>query len=216
MKFPDPNKPIATCVSETCDNCSVRSALHCHFTLKDLTLFLVIALPSFLLGGAGIYHMNGWMLVPWLTLMIGYFGFVEIRVMCSHCPHYAEEGSTLRCWANYGSPKIWRYRPGPLTLPEKVVFFAGLALVWGYPLFFLIVELQLFLLVLYLLTTAGFYMTLRMFLCSQCMNFACPLNRVEDGVRSGFFECNPEVARAWSVDVMQRENKGDDPPELKR
>jgi hypothetical protein len=46
--------------------------------------------------------MNGWMLIPWLILIIGYFGFVEIRVMRSHCPHYAEEGGSLKCWANYG------------------------------------------------------------------------------------------------------------------
>jgi hypothetical protein len=203
MKFLDPDKPIATCVSETCDNCTVRNVLHCHFTLKDLVYFLVILSPSFLLGGAGIYHVSGWMLVPWLMLMIGYFGFAEIRVMCAHCPHYAEEGNSLKCWANYGSPKIWKYRPGPMTLLEKVIFFVGLALVWGYPLFFLVVGFQFFLLVVYLLSTAGFYMTLRTFLCSQCMNFACPLNRVGNEVRRSYFECNPEVAKAWTKDVEQ-------------
>jgi hypothetical protein len=139
------------------------------------------------------------MLIPWLVLIIGYFGFVEIRVMCSHCPHYAEEGRSLKCWANYGSPKIWRYRPGPMSLTEKIVFFAGLALVWGYPIFFLIVEFHLFLLVVYILSTLGFYLTLGKFLCSQCMNFACPLNRVGDEVKRGFLERNPTVAKAWST-----------------
>ncbi len=28
MNFLDPNKPISTCISETCDNCSVSNALH--------------------------------------------------------------------------------------------------------------------------------------------------------------------------------------------
>ena len=203
MKFLDPNKPIATCAAETCNSCKVGSALHCHFTLRDLIYFLVIVSPSFLLGGAGIYHVSGWMLIPWLILIIAYFGFVEIRVMCSHCPHYAEEGSSLKCWANYGSPKIWKYRPGPMTMLEKVVFFAGLAVVWGYPLIFLIAKFQVFLLIVYLLTVAGFFVTLRTFLCSQCMNFACPLNTVENEVRSGFFERNPEVAKAWRVDGKQ-------------
>jgi hypothetical protein len=203
MKFLDPNKPIATCAAETCNSCNVGSALHCHFTLRDLIYFLVIVSPSFLLGGAGIYHVSGWMLIPWLILIIAYFGFVEIRVMCSHCPHYAEEGSSLKCWANYGSPKIWKYRPGPMTMLEKVVFFAGLAVVWGYPLIFLIAKFQVFLLIVYLLSVAGFFMTLRTFLCSQCMNFACPLNTVENEVRSGFFERNPEVAKAWRVDGKQ-------------
>ena len=77
MKFLDPNKPIATCISETCDNCTVSNALHCHFTLRDLIHFLLIVFPCFLLGGAGIYHISRWMLIPWLILIIGYFGFVE-------------------------------------------------------------------------------------------------------------------------------------------
>ncbi len=205
IKFLNPNKPISTCISETCDNCTVRNALHCHFTLRDLIHFLVIAFPCFLLGGAGIYQESGWMLIPWLIIIIGYFGFIEIRVMCSHCPHYAEEGSSLKCWANYGSPKIWKYRPGPMTFWEKFIFFAGFALVWGYPLAFLISSFQLFLLIVYLITVAGFFMTLRTFLCSQCMNFACPLNTVNNEVRREFFENNPEVAKAWAIDTKRKE-----------
>lgn len=200
MIFLVPNKPIATCISETCDNCTIKNLLHCHFTPKDLIHFLLIASPAFLLGGNGIYYVSGWMLIPWLFSIVGYFGFVEIRVMCSHCPHYAEEGSSLQCWANYGSPKIWKYRPGPMTVLEKVIFFVGFVCVWGYPLIFLVAGSQLFLLMVYILTVAGFFMTLRMFLCSQCMNFACPLNTVEDNVRGEFFKKNPEVAKAWTVD----------------
>lgn len=201
--FLDPNKPIATCVSESCDDCSVRHTLHCHFTLKDLTHFLLIAFPTFLLGGAGIYHIDGWLLVPWLVIIVGYFGFVEIRVLCSHCPHYAEEGSSLKCWANYGSPKLWKYRPGPMTGGERFIFLAGFALVWGYPLVFLVYGMQWFLLLVYLITVAGFFMTLKTFLCTQCINFACPLNRVSDEVRKEFFARNPRIAKAWGVDLEQ-------------
>jgi len=205
LEFLDPNKPIATCISETCDNCTVSETLHCHFTLNDLIHFLLIVSPSFLLGGAGIYYISGWWLIPWLIVIIGYFGFVEIRVMCSHCPHYAEKGSSLKCWANYGSPKIWKYRPGPMTFWEKFIFFVGLALIWGYPLFFLISDFQLFLLIVYLLSVAGFFKTLGMFLCSQCMNFACPLNTVNNEVRSNFFKCNPKIAEAWANDIKHNE-----------
>jgi len=47
MTFLDQNKPIATCISETCDNCTVCKTLHCHFTLRDLIYFLLIVSPSF-------------------------------------------------------------------------------------------------------------------------------------------------------------------------
>ncbi|MBW2053654.1 MAG: hypothetical protein JRG97_00420 [Deltaproteobacteria bacterium] len=197
MLFLDPKKPLQTCVSENCDDCAVKEAVHCHFRPKDLLHFLSIALPPFLLGGAGIYFISWWLLALWIALIIGFFGFLEIRVMCSHCPHYAEPGGSLKCWANYGSPKLWKYRPGPMSFMEKFLFFAGFAVIWGYPLIFLIKGTQWFLLIVYIISTIGFFMTLKIALCTQCMNFACPLNSVDEDVRREFFKQNPDIARAW-------------------
>jgi len=199
--FLDPHKPIQTCLAENCDGCAVHKTLHCHFRPIDLLHFLAISLPTLLLGGAGIYYESGWMLALWLLIVVGFFGFLEIRVMCSHCPHYTESGNSLKCWANYGAPKIWSYRPGPMSFMEKFIFFGGIVIIWCYPLFFLIKGMQWFLLVVFILSTLGFFMTLKIFLCSQCMNFACPLNEVEDSVRQEFFKRNPDVAKAWGVDV---------------
>ena len=200
MFFLDPTKPINTCFSESCNGCAVRKTLHCHFRPTDLIHFMAIVLPSFLLGGAGIYHVSGFLLVWWLGMIAGFFGFLEIRVMCSHCPHYAEPGNTLKCWANYGSPKIWNYRPGPMSLMEKFLLLGGFSIIWGYPLIFLLMGMQWFLLIVYVISAVGFFMTLKIFLCSQCMNFACPLNGVVDSVKQEFFKQNPEVAKAWGVD----------------
>ena len=197
MMFLDSEKPIATCKSASCEDCAVSSDLHCHFKLKDWIHFIFIAFPPFLLGGAGIYYTNSWFLAPWIIFVIAFFGFIEIRVMCSHCPHYAESLRSLKCWANYGSLKLWKYRPGPMSIIENAVFFGGFAIVWGYPLPFLIFSKQLFLLVVYSMTTIGFFMTLLNFMCSQCMNFACPLNQVDEEVRDQFFDKNPIVAEAW-------------------
>ena len=197
MIFMNPQKPIATCESDSCHDCAAAPNLHCHFSLKDWVHFLLVAIPPFLLGGSGIYYGSGWGLLPWILFLVAYFGFIEIRVMCSHCPHYAEETASLRCWANYGSPKPWKYRPGPMTVGEKIIFLGGLAVVWGYPLPFLIRGGQVFLLILYSLTSAGFFMTLVTFMCSRCMNFACSLNRVGGKERECFFEKNPVIAEAW-------------------
>jgi hypothetical protein len=73
----------------------------------------------------------------------------------------------------------------------------GLAIVWGYPLPFLFLGKQLFLLLVYSMTTIGFFMTLTNFMCSKCINFACPLNCVDEKVRGRFFDKNPIVAKAW-------------------
>ena len=196
--FLDPNQPLNTCDSESCAGCEVVQKLHCHFYGRDLAHFLLNALPPFVLAAAGIVHVGGWWLAPWFAVILGYFGLLEIRVMCSHCPHYAEPGTnSLKCWANYGSPKLWKYRPGPMSRMETFWFIGGFVVILGYPLVFLLIGAQWFLLAMYVLTTVGAIVTLLMSFCSQCMNFACPLNRVDDATRQAFFERNLTVAQAW-------------------
>jgi hypothetical protein len=134
-----------------------------------------------------------------VAIIVAFFGFIEIRVMCSHCPHYAENGSSLGCWANHGSPKLWKYRPGPMSTTENLAFFGGLVVVWGYPVTFFIIGGLWFLLILYVFLTTSFFVTLKMFLCSKCINFACPLNGVPEKTRLKFFERNSSVGRAWNT-----------------
>ena len=201
MLFLDPDRPMATCRAESCQGCMVSETLHCHFRPVDYIHFLFISLPAFLVGGAGIYYVSGWWLALWLLMIIGFFGLLEIRVLCSHCPHYAEPGRSLKCWANYGAPKIWTFRPGPMSAMEKVVQLGGFIIIWGYPLVFLIMDWQWLLLIVYLMTAIGFFMTLKLFLCSQCINFACPFNGVDEKVRREFFKRNPEVGRAWGAQI---------------
>jgi len=208
VAFPDPAVPIATCEASDCAKCSVAHSIHCHCRPADLVHFYLVCIPAFLVGGAGVLAVGLIPLLIWIGIIIGFFGFVEIRVMCSHCPHYAEEGATLRCWANYGSPKLWKYRPGPMSTAENVVFFGGFVVVWGYPLGFFVVGGLWYLLGLYVLLTAGFFVTLKRSFCSRCMNFACPLNGVPDSVRVLFFERNPSVGRAWDAGPdMNTENR---------
>jgi hypothetical protein len=107
MDFLDPSSPITTCEATDCAGCSVAGSVQCHFGPEDLIHFYLICFPAFLVGGAALFS-SGWIpFLIWVGIFITFFGFVEIRVMCSHCPHYAEEKSSLRCWANYGSPKLW-------------------------------------------------------------------------------------------------------------
>ena len=200
--FLDPQRPLSTCSSANCQGCPLQSRLHCHFSGKDLARFLVIAFPPFIVGGIGIAGVDAWLLIPWIGLILGYFGFVEIRVMCSHCPHYAEPGAkSLQCWANYGSPKLWKYRPGPMSAGENAVFFTGLVLIAGYPLAFLLFSMQWLVLALFVILAVVMAAFVRSRLCSQCMNFACPLNSVEPSVRALFFARNPGVAQAWKASL---------------
>ena len=58
-------------------------------------------------------------------------------------------------------------------------------------------------------------MTLVNFFCAQCMNFACPLNRVEAGRRNEYFKQNPMVGKAWgkepSMDTKNASKNGSPP-----
>jgi hypothetical protein len=73
MIFLNSQKPLATCESTCCDDCVIDNNLHCHFRLKDLIHFLLIAFPPFLIGGAGIYLFSGWLLIPRISFVVAYF-----------------------------------------------------------------------------------------------------------------------------------------------
>ena len=161
MPFPDPNRPMAPRSSPYCRGCPVEDKIQRHFRGRDYILFLVLCLPGFLLGGWGVLQGGGGWLVLWLGLILAYFGAVEVRVLCSHCPHYAEPGRLLACWANRGMPKPWKHRPGPMSIWEKIVFLGGIAAVWGYPLVFLAGRERWLGLVLYVVCAAGFLFALK-------------------------------------------------------
>lgn len=197
MMFLDPQKPIATCTEASCDGCPVSESLRCHFHGKDLARFLGIVFPAFLIGGIGVFRHNVWLFGVWIAWILTYFGLVEIRTMCSHCPHYAEPGNSLKCWANYGSPKLWKYRPGPMTFAEKWVFSLGMLMVFGTPVVSLAMSDAWLWWALYLVSIVGAYAVMRAKMCSRCMNFACPLNITELENRQPFFARNPIVDAAW-------------------
>jgi len=202
--FLDKDKPLHTCKEENCLNCDVSKSINCHFYSGQLTRFLIFGMAIFIIGGVGVFLFSPWALVVWLVCIISYFGLIEIRVMCSHCPHYAEPGlKSLKCWANYGSPKLWRYRPGPMSIAEKIVFFAGLIIIFLSPVVFILLVNNLLLLAIYVVILAAGTYSLRHFLCGQCMNFACPLNHVDQKLRDRFFSHNPAVSEAWK----KHENK---------
>lgn len=196
--FLDKNKPLHTCIQNSCETCDIKSEIYCHFSLSQLITFLLFAFSPFIIAGIGLFRVNPLLLIPYILLFISYFGFIEIKVMCSHCPHYAEPDiAALKCWANYGMPKFWKYKPGPMSLSEKIIFLSGLLIIIMYPVLFLL-QKQLVMFIIYsVLTVIGFFL-LRIFLCTKCMNFACPFNKVDKKVRKLFFKNNPAIKKAWS------------------
>ncbi len=94
-----------------------------------------------------------------------------------------------------------------MSILEKTIFLLGFATVWGYPLLFFFIGAQWFLLIVYIVTVIAFFMSLKIFLCSRCINFACPLNGVKMNTRKEFFKWNPKVAKAWDEDNCKPSQK---------
>ncbi len=200
--FPDNNKPMSTCDEKTCSNCNVKTAVFCHFNIKLLIRFLIIAVPCFIIAGIGICQLNYILMIPWIAFILLYFGLIEIRVMCSHCPHYAEPGTkTLTCWANYGSPKIWRYRPGPMSLSEKIVFFSGIVMIAMHPIIIMIITKQIIILSVFVLYIMIGCFLIHNYMCKKCMNIACPFNSISSETRDKFLKHNSIIREAWNKNL---------------
>jgi hypothetical protein len=186
-------KPIVTCLEKNCNNCSLSDIIHCHFTLSQYIKFMISSLPSLILGAFGIIRLDNRFLIPWILFCVIFFSLIETRVLCSHCPHYGEQGIFLRCWAARGLLKLWRWRLGPLSTIEKVVLLGGFVLIWSYPLPFLIFGSMWFLLGAYILASVSFFGILQWQFCRYCINLYCPLNSVPGAIKSEFYKKNPSV-----------------------
>ncbi|MCK4777040.1 MAG: hypothetical protein KAS39_01610, partial [Actinomycetia bacterium] len=138
-----------------------------------------------------------WYITGWAGFMLFFFTLWEIRILCSHCPYYAEKGKTIHCIANYGMPKLWKYRPGPVSMAEKIQLFIGFIILFGYPFPFMIIGRKYMLAVFSLWGVILFFWTLQKYTCTKCVNFSCPLNRVEKEVVDQYLRKNPVMRKAW-------------------
>lgn len=196
--FLPPDQPLHSCTYGKCDSCDISGRLVCHFGIGHLLRFLLLSMPTIILGGVAVFRFNPLFLIPWFAMYIAFFGFIEIKALCSHCPHYGEPGlKSLKCWANYGAPKLWKYKPGPMSVLEKATFFIGVALIFSYPVPFLVLQKSYILLGVYPVLFAVGMFILKTLYCPKCINFACPMNRVPAAVRESFFDKNPMIKRAW-------------------
>lgn len=195
----------AACSRQTCEGCEIQGKLMCVHTPRDLmdfwVLFMSYAIPFF----AGMIIGKFWLgLAAWFGLAALFFGYVEALVLCRHCPHYAEEGFTLKCHANWGLPKIPGFAPRPLSKVEQVVWLVYVAVLFLWYVPFFVASQQWFLLGLTTWATFAASWTLQRTKCTRCYNLSCPVNRVPQEVRRIFFKNYPEFAEAWGPGELKR------------
>ena len=188
-----------------CEDCSLKNQIDCHFDLKKLIRFILSFFLIVSVGSIGlIFNRLFFEFIIFLIILsvfsIIFFEFWEIRILCSHCPFYAEERRTLHCYGNYGSLKVWKYHPEPMSKSEKV------QLLIGFVFLFTIVNIPTIILLLNqfyiwsifpLLTFILFLFVIRKYHCAYCNNFSCPLNSIPKEIIDAFLKKNPVMRDAW-------------------
>lgn len=213
---PGAHNPFGVCTWDDCadcDACGLRDKLHCRWDAGVLGRFLIPALAFSVVAAFGVglasYVTGAWgMLAAYLAFFVLFFLFVEIRILCSHCPYYARDGFFLRCPANHGAPKFWRYRPQAMTRLERAGLLVGFAFYAGFPLAAqaygiwclaspsgvrtsVTVPAAAGVAAATLVLLLAFAAVLTIYFCPRCVNFSCPLNRVPPPVREEYRERNP-------------------------
>lgn len=194
----NPSLPCTWQSEEGCQDCAIQGQLMCHFESRDLASFFMNVLPFAVTAVVGvIYAGYGWYLLGWLAYMLFFFFVWEARVLCSHCPMWAEEGHILHCHANAGVFKIWKYRPGPMSKAEQIQFSVGALLWMGFPFIFLLLGQQYAFILIGLTTIASGVFNVRKTACNRCLNFSCPMNIVPKKSVDAYLRRNPAMRAAW-------------------
>ena len=178
----------------------------------------MLALSPALLISFGAIVVGGVFTGIWwpIGLYIGYsaiFFIVETRILCSHCPYYSRDGLILHCLANHGFIKFYKYHPEPMNKFERMLLIIGFVLFGTIPLVGQVpsivriasnlpFERAIFITQLVLLGVSiisiiigfGFLFTK---ICTKCVNFSCPFNRVPKELVNSYLDKNADMKAAW-------------------
>ncbi|MHB1152557.1 MAG: hypothetical protein ACYCWE_06710 [Eubacteriales bacterium] len=175
-----------------------------HMTFRGTAFFGLIFIGTF---------SDNWRLtIAYAVIVFLNFAILEPRLLCSHCPFYAEKGFIIHCNTLYGLPKFWKYRPGPISKAEKVLqlisgglvdffpfisFIYGIVLLYTYPAGSSERVAMIGITVIHILLMIQLNNTIQKEVCPKCPNFSCVLNKVPKSVRDSYIKRNPVMKDAW-------------------
>jgi len=203
-----------------CGSCPDHYQLRCKWQWRLLVAFFMLYLPFLVSGWFGMamtakFSGAWWYMVVYFAFYIVFFGFFEIRILCSHCPYYGgESGFSLRCIANNGAMKLWKYHPEPMNRFERTSLVIGFIFLGGFPVFvnfygvyYVAMNYAAFsqaallgmigMAVVTLASSLTFFTALNIYVCSGCVNFSCPLNKVPKDAVDEYLRRNPVMLKAW-------------------
>ena len=150
------------------------------YTFADFLYYIcLLAVPIITALMAIGRYSRGWT-VLYVLVAVGMLALV-LKYYCSRCPHYTREGKELNCIFFWKLPKFFAPRPGPLNSLDRLVAFGAPAVALLFPLPWLFKSPGL--LIIYLLSLAGFAATVRRNECGRCIYFECPMNQTPSSTR---------------------------------
>jgi len=151
--------------------------------LVDCIYWAMMALIPFIIACVSIAKSSflwlGFYLVTFVILQILMFGF-----LCTHCPNYCEDSKRLRCLSLWKVKKIFKPRPGPWSLTDKMVPLVLMTTICALPIYWIFQDKLL--LTIYILSGINFIVTLKKYECPRCIYFHCPNNSVPEEIRKHF------------------------------
>jgi len=183
-------------------------------------VFIATSIPPYILYILGMVMVglmtHIWLpLIVYIAILIIFFGFYEIRILCSHCPYYAGDQKSLKCLGNNGALKLWKFHPQPMNGSERAGLVIGFTLIYaifpiltnGYGIYYLVTQYAGYNIISLLgmvgvtvgglIMAAAFFAVMFSFFCPNCLNFSCPLNSVPKEMVDAYLEKNPVMREAW-------------------
>jgi len=192
------SQPCTWQTVSVCEGCPAKDHLMCRLDRKDMATFLMMLLPFGITTIAGTIRSGyGDYLFLWLAYSLFFFFIWEARILCRHCPFWAENSAVLHCHANNGVLKLWKFEPGPMSRSERTQFIFGALIFIAFPFPFLLLGAEYLLAVIGLGTAASAIFLLWKFTCSRCINFSCPMNTVPKHLVDAYLKQNPAIRSAW-------------------
>ncbi|MBN1375753.1 MAG: hypothetical protein JXA01_06335 [Dehalococcoidia bacterium] len=205
---------------DDCADCNLNSRLGCRYSRRDFWSFTLNQVPFFVMALVclvltALISGQWWALIIYLVIVLAFFGAgIETRILCCHCPYWANGATRLNCWAYPNTPKFWKYRPGPMNKAEKALLICFFLIILLLPVVTMIYGIWLVIvlsiqpqqLILFsaiaiaagtTLTGLQFFYIMQHYFCSKCVNFSCPLNRVSGDIVRAYLGKNPVMKDAW-------------------
>ena len=154
------------------ENCQLKK----QHKFLDIIYWIMVASVPFITACLSIGSISvGW-LIFYLIFSVLLIGAI-FRYFCTHCPHYTQDGKTLKCMFFWWMPKFFKPQPGSLSKIDKTVSILSPIVLAVLPVYWLL--LQPAFLVIYLLSIGVLAATMRRYECSRCVYSQCPSNTAE-------------------------------------